>query len=165
MLKPITVPIGILVPALGPSGQPAADAGTFQNIACNTSAGGSPKFGSMSWKMTANDTVPIGTFVILKPGIVLPPAAAYFAGTTAPSAKVLHAMARNHGNSYVRFVLALSLLHQGTLKNSALSPDASRYLERLAEKSLEEQKKIEAADNVDFETYRARYLAPELLRL
>ena len=41
----------------------------------------------MSWKMTANETVPIGTFEILKAGIVLPPAAAYFAGTIAPSAK------------------------------------------------------------------------------
>jgi glutamate--cysteine ligase len=84
---------------------------------------------------------------------------------TAPSAKMLHAMARNHGDSYVRFVLALSLLHQGSLKNSPLPPDAARYLERLAEKSLEEQKKIEAADSVDFETYRARYLSPDLLKL
>src|SRR5688572_9884380 len=40
----------------------------------------------MSWKITANDTVPIGTFEILKAGIVLPPAAEYFAGTMAPSA-------------------------------------------------------------------------------
>jgi glutamate--cysteine ligase len=84
---------------------------------------------------------------------------------TAPSAKVLHAMARNHGDSYVRFVLALSLLHQGSLRNSPLPADAARYLERLAEKSLDEQKKIEAADNVDFETYRARYLSPELLKI
>ncbi len=84
---------------------------------------------------------------------------------TAPSAKVLHAMARNHGNSYVRFVLALSLLHQGALRNSPLPADASRHLERLAQKSLEEQKKIEAADSVDFETYRARYLSPDLLKL
>jgi glutamate--cysteine ligase len=84
---------------------------------------------------------------------------------TAPSAKVLHAMARNHGNSYVRFVLALSLLHQGALRNSPLPADAARHLERLAQKSLEEQKKIEAADSVDFETYRARYLSPDLLKL
>jgi len=84
---------------------------------------------------------------------------------TAPSAKVLHAMARNHGDSYVRFVLALSLLHQGALKTSPIPPHASRYLERLAIKSLEEQKKIEATDSVDFETYRARYLSPDLLKL
>jgi len=84
---------------------------------------------------------------------------------TAPSARVLHAMERNHANSFVSFVLALSLLHKGSLKNSPMPPDAERYFVRLAEKSLEEQKKIEAADSVDFETYRARYLSPELLKL
>jgi glutamate--cysteine ligase len=84
---------------------------------------------------------------------------------SAPSARVLHAMARNHGNSFVRFVLALSLIHQGSLKNSPMPPDAERYFVRLAEKSLEEQAKIEAADSVDFETYRARYLSPDLLKL
>jgi len=84
---------------------------------------------------------------------------------SAPSARVLHAMARNHANSYVPFVLALSLLHRGSLKSAPLAPDAERYLQRLAAKSLEEQKKIEASDSVDFETYRARYLSPELLKL
>jgi glutamate--cysteine ligase len=84
---------------------------------------------------------------------------------SAPSARVLHAMARNHNDVYVRFVLAMSLLHQGTLKNGAFSKEAERYLVRLAEKSLVEQKQIEASDNVDFETYRARYLSPDLLKL
>jgi glutamate--cysteine ligase len=84
---------------------------------------------------------------------------------TAPSARVLHAMARNHADSYVSFVLALSLLHKGSLKNSVFPPDAARYLVRLAEKSLDEQKAIEKSDSVDFETYRARYLSPELLKL
>jgi hypothetical protein len=65
----------------------------------------------------------------------------------------------------VRFVQALSLLHQESLKNSPIPPDAERYYVRLAEKSLEEQKRIEAADNVDFETYRSRYLSPDLLKL
>jgi hypothetical protein len=46
-----------------------------------------------------------------------------------------------------------------------MPPDAERYYVRLAEKSLEEQKRIEAADNVDFETYRSRYLSPDLLKL
>jgi glutamate--cysteine ligase len=84
---------------------------------------------------------------------------------TAPSARVLHAMARNHGNAYVRFVLALSLQHHGTLKNQALPQDAERYFARLAEKSLAEQKQIEARDNVDFETYRSLYLSPDLLKV
>jgi glutamate--cysteine ligase len=84
---------------------------------------------------------------------------------TAPSAKVLQAMAREHGNAYVRFVQALSLLHQESLTSSPIPPDAERYHVRLAEKSLEEQKRIEAADNVEFETYRRRYLSPDLLKL
>jgi glutamate--cysteine ligase len=41
--------------------------------------------------------------------------------------------------------------------------DEERFA-RLAKESLEKQKKIEAADRVDFETYRQRYLNPELLR-
>jgi glutamate--cysteine ligase len=84
---------------------------------------------------------------------------------TAPSARVLHAMARNHANSFVSFVLALSLLHRGKLRNDPLPLDAERYLVRLAGKSLEEQAKIEASDSIDFETYRARYLSPDLLKL
>jgi len=35
---------------------------------------------------------------------------------------------------------------------------------RLAEESIAKQKKIEASDRIDFETYRQRYLNPELLR-
>jgi len=84
---------------------------------------------------------------------------------TAPSARVLHAMARNHGNAYVRFVLALSLLHAGSLRSGGFPAAAERYFVRLAEKSLEEQKKIEAGDRIDFETYRSRYLSPDLLKL
>jgi glutamate--cysteine ligase len=84
---------------------------------------------------------------------------------SAPSAKVLQALAREHGDSYVRFVLAMSLAHQRALLGGAFSKEAERYFVRLAEKSIAEQKQIEARDNVDFETYRARYLSPGLLKL
>jgi glutamate--cysteine ligase len=80
-----------------------------------------------------------------------------------PSARVLHAMARNHGNSHVRFTLAESLAHRGTLLGIPLKPAVEERFARLAEESLAKQKKIEASDNVDFETYRRRYLNPELL--
>jgi len=83
---------------------------------------------------------------------------------TVPSSRVLHAMARNHANSHVRFTLAESLTHRGTLMGIPLRPqDEERYV-RLAKESLEKQKKIEASDRVDFETYRQRYLNPELLQ-
>ena len=81
-----------------------------------------------------------------------------------PSAKVLHAMARNHGNSHVRFTLAESLAHRGTLIGIPLHPDVEDRFAQLARESLDKQKKIEAADRVDFETYRQRYLNPELLQ-
>jgi glutamate--cysteine ligase len=83
---------------------------------------------------------------------------------TVPSARVLHAMARNHGNSHVRFTLAESLAHRGTLMGIPLKPEVEERFARLAEESVAKQKKIEAADHIDFETYRQRYLNPELLR-
>jgi glutamate--cysteine ligase len=83
---------------------------------------------------------------------------------TTPSARVLHAMARNHGHSHVRFTLAESLAHRGTLIGIPLNPDVEDRFAKLARESLEKQKKIEASDRVDFETYRQRYLNPELLQ-
>ena len=82
-----------------------------------------------------------------------------------PSARVLHAMARNHANSYVRFVLAESLLHAGSLRGLPLGPGVKERFERFAAESLEEQRRIEAADKVDFETFRKQYLSPDLLRV
>jgi glutamate--cysteine ligase len=81
-----------------------------------------------------------------------------------PSARVLHAMARNHGNSHVRFTLAESLSHRGTLLGIPLKPEVEERFARLTEESVAKQKKIEASDRVDFETYRQRYLNPVLLQ-
>ncbi len=82
---------------------------------------------------------------------------------TTPSARVLHAMARNHGNSFMRFVLIESTLHKGTLKSRELAPEVRERYARLAEASLARQREYEAADTVDFETFRQQYLAHELL--
>ena len=81
-----------------------------------------------------------------------------------PSARVLAAMAREHGNSYTRFVLALSRAHAAELRARPLPPKVDLRFRHLAAESLAEQSRIEAADKVDFETFRQRYLAPELLR-
>jgi glutamate--cysteine ligase len=80
-----------------------------------------------------------------------------------PSARVLHAMARNHDSQYVRFALAQSLLHAGTLRGLELPPQVERAFEEMARKSLAEQRRIEAADKHDFETYRQKYLAHDTL--
>jgi glutamate--cysteine ligase len=84
------------------------------------------------------------------------------AGLT-PSARVLHAMARNHDNVYVRFALAQSLLHAGSLRGMPWPPDLEELFVALTEKSLAEQRRIEAADSLDFETYRRKYLAHDTL--
>jgi len=82
-----------------------------------------------------------------------------------PSARVLHAMSRNHADSYVRFVLAESLLHAGSLRGLPLAPGVQERFAHLAEESLAEQRRIEAGDKVDFETFRRQYLSPELLKV
>jgi glutamate--cysteine ligase len=81
-----------------------------------------------------------------------------------PSARVLHALARNHGDSFVRFTLAESLAHRGTLLGIPLRPEVEERLARLAAESIRKQRKIESMDRIDFETYRQRYLNPELLK-
>jgi glutamate--cysteine ligase len=80
-----------------------------------------------------------------------------------PSARVLAAMERNHGNAYVRFVLMQSLLHKATLQTLPFAPETEERYRRMAEDSLEEQRRIEAADDIDFETYRQRYMSHGLL--
>ncbi|HEX7055123.1 MAG TPA: glutamate--cysteine ligase [Burkholderiales bacterium] len=82
-----------------------------------------------------------------------------------PSARVLHAMARNHGNSFARFALVESTLHRASLKALELPRQVAERFARLAEESLAEQRRLEAADDVDFETFRQRYLAHDSLRV
>jgi glutamate--cysteine ligase len=76
-----------------------------------------------------------------------------------PSARVLDAM-QGYGNSYVRFVLAQSRAHRETILKLPLSAEVVERFAHLAEESLAEQRRIEAADAVPFETYRQQYLAP-----
>jgi len=80
-----------------------------------------------------------------------------------PSARVLRAMAERHDDSYVKFALAQSLGHRPYFEGLPLAPDVAARFARMAEASLAEQRDIEAADNVPFETYRQQYVAQELL--
>jgi glutamate--cysteine ligase len=82
-----------------------------------------------------------------------------------PSARVLHALARNHDNSFVRFALIESTLHKATLKALELPREVRERFSRLADESLEQQRELEHADQVDFETFRQRYLAHDSLRV
>ena len=77
-----------------------------------------------------------------------------------PSARVLQTMERDYGNSYTRFVLAQSLAHRDTILQLPFPADVADRFARLAEESIVEQRRIEAADTCPFETYRQLYLAP-----
>jgi glutamate--cysteine ligase len=74
----------------------------------------------------------------------------------APSARVLHAMARNHDGAFVRFGVVQSLLHAGHLRGLELPAPALASFEEEARRTLSEQHRIEAADKLDFETNRRK---------
>src|SRR5712692_4895709 len=82
-----------------------------------------------------------------------------------PSARVLAEMRESYGSSYARFGLARSLEHAKTLRSEPLPAEVEARFARLAEESIRKQKEIEAADRVDFETYRQKYLSHESLRV
>lgn len=80
-----------------------------------------------------------------------------------PSARVLQEMERAHGGSFAEFALAQSRRHRDDLSARALPAKAEERYAMLAAQSLEEQRRIEASDDVPFEAYRQRYLGQELL--
>jgi glutamate--cysteine ligase len=80
-----------------------------------------------------------------------------------PSARVLAAMARDHRNSYVRFVLGQSIAHRNTILQLPLAADVADAYARMAQGSLTKQREIETSDRIPFEAYLAHYLAPESL--
>ncbi|MFN2646071.1 MAG: glutamate--cysteine ligase [Burkholderiales bacterium] len=83
----------------------------------------------------------------------------------APSARVLHAMARNHDHAFVRFALVESTAHKAMLQHLELPREVRERFTRLAHESVQNQRELEAADELDFETFRSRYLAHEQLRV
>jgi glutamate--cysteine ligase len=85
--------------------------------------------------------------------------------TTTPSARVLHAMARNHDNSFLRFALIESTAHKAMLQHLELPREVRERFSRLAQESTLKQRDLEASDEIDFETFRQRYLAHDLLRV
>jgi glutamate--cysteine ligase len=80
-----------------------------------------------------------------------------------PSARVLAEMQRRFGNSYVEFALAHSLQHRDYVLALPFSDETASRLQQMADESLAEQRKIEQADTVPFETYRQQYLAQDLM--
>jgi glutamate--cysteine ligase len=80
-----------------------------------------------------------------------------------PSAQVLQEIERAHGKSFPDFALARSRRHREDLMARPLGAEAEARHARLAARSLLEQRRIEAADDLSFEAYRQRYLGQALL--
>ncbi len=76
-----------------------------------------------------------------------------------PSARVLARMAGGHGQSFLGFTLAQSRASRDTLLQQPWAGEQQARYERVAAGSLAEQKAIEAADTLDFESWRKRYMA------
>ncbi len=79
-----------------------------------------------------------------------------------PSARTLQEMDRRFDRSFRRFALAHSLANRDELLARPLDSQAQARQEREAERSLEEQRRIEDTDDMPFEIYRRRYLAGDL---
>jgi len=80
-----------------------------------------------------------------------------------PSARVLREIKTRYAGSYVKFALARSLEHRDALRRLPLAAATEARFARMAEDSLAKQRATEAADDVDFETFRLRYVSAEQL--
>lgn len=72
-------------------------------------------------------------------------------------------MAQDFGDSHVAFIRAQSEQTRQALLALPFGPELRQRFAALAEASVAEQRRIEAADVMDFESYRQRYLAPQSL--
>lgn len=80
-----------------------------------------------------------------------------------PSARVLTAVEEQHGNSFIGFVRAQAEQTRATLLALPFSAEQQAEFERMTEESIQEQKRIEAADTLPFEIYREQYVSPARL--
>ncbi len=80
-----------------------------------------------------------------------------------PSARVLAAIENEHANSFVGFVRARSEETRATLLALPFSAAQQAEFERMTAESIQEQKRIEAADTMPFEIYREQYVSPSRL--
>ena len=81
-----------------------------------------------------------------------------------PSARVLAAMRAQHASSHLDFVAAQSALSRRHVLERPLPEGLMARFDQSAHASLEAQAAIEAADTIDFETFRQQYLDPAQLQ-
>jgi glutamate--cysteine ligase len=77
-----------------------------------------------------------------------------------PSARVLHTMSTEYENSFVRFALAQSRHNKQAIMDLALGDGVAERFVRMAEESIQAQRRVEASDTLPFETWRQQYLEP-----
>jgi glutamate--cysteine ligase len=82
-----------------------------------------------------------------------------------PSARVLATMAQEFDNSFVQFARAQSATTRDTLLALPFGLEQQHRFAATAQQSVQEQKKIEAADTMPFEVYRELYVSPERLEV
>ena len=82
-----------------------------------------------------------------------------------PSARVLAAMKASHADSFTGFIRAQSESTRVALLASPWTAEQQATFERMTQTSIEEQKRIEAADTLPFEIYREQYVSPARLGL
>jgi glutamate--cysteine ligase len=82
-----------------------------------------------------------------------------------PSARVLEAMARDHDNSFLRFVQAQSEQTKQKMLKLPFPGGVASKMEAQVRESLAEQAAVEAADSIPFEVFRQQYISPERLQL
>lgn len=75
-----------------------------------------------------------------------------------PSARMLDIM-RTQQIPYFRFVMNQSIAHKGYFDEHPLRDRALAEYQKIARDSLKRQQEVEAADNVDFDTFLESYLA------
>ena len=92
-------------------------------------------------------------------------AAALRDASALPSSRVLATMAAAHDNSFVGFSRERSLQTRQVLLGLPWQPAQQARFEAMARKSLEDQKKIEAADTMPFEVFRQNYVSFQRLGL
>jgi glutamate--cysteine ligase len=80
-----------------------------------------------------------------------------------PSARVLAAIEKDHGNSFIGFVRAQSEQTRAALLGLPFSAAQQAEFEQMTAESIQEQKRIEAADTMPFEIYREQYVSPARL--
>ena len=73
-----------------------------------------------------------------------------------PSARLLREM-RERGEGFFDFSYRVSSEHRDSLKARSLSPERQALFARLVDESRARQEAIEAEDDVDFDTFLARY--------